>query len=182
MPETIALPVTLDTTKHTQMLPPTLDEVDFMIQNYETIKTTYDLAKADLDHAREHLILMVEKFGHRPPHAEQSKRLHGTRNTATATTGTTVVVNESAVFDLELYLTGLPAVFARLFCRQTKHTLVEGAHDVLKEIELPRRKHEKILSLFGKCIEIKTKAPSLKIEIIKAEKPAAKPRSKKAVA
>ncbi len=182
MPDANDLPTTLDPAKRSLMLPPTVAEIDFMIQNYETIKTTYEVAKAELDRARDHMILMVEKFGHRPPHAEQSKRLHGTRNTATATTGTSVVVNESAVYDLQLYLVDLPAIFSRLFNRQTKHTLVEGAHDVLKEIELPRRKHEKILSLFGRCIEIKTKAPSLKIEIVKAEKPTAKPRSNKGVA
>jgi hypothetical protein len=106
-----------------------------------------------------------------PAHAEQSIRLAGRRNTLTITRGTTVTVNEQSVAALEEYLEKESySFFPQLFAKQVKHTLVEGARDLLKRMGLPRRAEEKVLSLFGRCIDLKPKSPSVKIEVIKPEK------------
>lgn len=164
--------------------PMTPDEIDAEIIFYQQALECAKAAKDSADKYRDKLVELADRYGARPAHAEQSLRLAGRRNTVTVTRGTTVTVNEPAVAELETYLnTAGPHVFSQLFATQTKHTLIEGARDLLKKLTLPRRTEEKVLSLFGRCIDLKTKAPTVKVEVIKPEKPARKPRSsRKAVA
>ena len=163
---------------------PTPDGIDQAIADYELAVRTAKVYQDAADGLKNQLILLVDAFGQVPPHAEQSKRLEGRRNSATITRGTTVTVNEPGVAELACYLSdeGLFDLFPRFFVPQTRHTLVEGATDVLKSVKLARRVEEKIASLFGRSILVKSKAPSLKVETIQPEKPARKPRGGKAVA
>jgi hypothetical protein len=69
-----------------------------------------------------------------------------------------------------------------MFSTETKHKLVSGAHKVLAAIELPKRTHEKLLSLFGRCFKIDPKSPSLKYSVIVPEKLPKKPRAGKVAA
>lgn len=159
-------------TPHPDILPPTPEEIDNEIVAYEVAVGAASIADLAVKKAKERLIFLADNFGSVPAHAEQSKRVCGRRNTLTVTRGTTVTVNEPAVAELKEYLTGPTAqIFPLLFAQTIKHTLVEGARDVLKKLSLPRRLEEKVLSLFGRCIDLKAKSPSVKIEVIKPEKP-----------
>jgi hypothetical protein len=182
-PETVTcLPITPQPTPHDDLKPPTPDEIDTEIVAYKIAQLCAAHAKEALDAAKQKLVFMADSFGHRPAHAEQSLRLAGRRNTLTVTRGTTVTVNEQEVAEFERYLgptLGQP-FFGQLFAKTTKHTLVEGARDLLKKLTLPRRSEEKVLSLFGRCIDLKPKAATVKIEVIQPEKPARKPRTAKA--
>jgi hypothetical protein len=164
------------------LVPPTAEQIDRHIADYQQRKAEAEKAQEFVDDAKKILVFLADHFGHRPAHAEQSLRLQGLRNAAVVTRSTTVVVDESAVIELQKETLDIPAIFPRLFAVRIKHTLIEGARDVLKALDLPRRKHEKVLALFGKCFDVKTNAPSLKVEVIKPEKPAKKPRAAKAVA
>jgi hypothetical protein len=167
-------------------LAPTPDEIDAEIAFYENAQECLKTAKATADKYRDNLVSLADRFGSRPAHAEQSLRLAGRRNTLTVTRGTTVTVNEAAVADLEQYLgnlmVGSTTIFDRLFARSTTHKLLEGARELLKKLDLGRRTEEKTLSLFGRCIDLKTKSPSVKVEVIQPEKPARKPRAGKKAA
>jgi len=164
---------------------PTPEEIDAEILFFQNAQACYRAAKETMEAAQKKLVLVVDLHGTRPPHAEQSIRLAGRRNAVTVTRGTTVTVHEPAVEELENYLCEQVAegIFERLFARQITHRLVEGARELLKTLSLSRRTEEKVLSLFGKCVDLKTKAPTVKIEVIQPEKPARKPRaSRKAAA
>jgi hypothetical protein len=164
-------------------LPPTPEEIDAQILFFQNAQACYRTAKETMDAGAKQLVAMVDAHGSRPAHAEQSIRLAGRRNVVTVTRGTTVRVHEPAVAELEGYLGDLGGqIFTRLFARQTTHRLVEGARDLLKTLSLPRRTEEKVLSLFGRCVDITTKAPAVKIDVVQPEKPARKPRGRKAAA
>jgi hypothetical protein len=161
---------------------PTVDEIDACVADYESAERLYRAAQETRDQAKEALIALVTRHGSPVPNAEQSKRLVGRRNTATITTGTVVTMNEDAVDDLRKYCGGdlRAGVFDKLFAAETKHKLLDGARSVLAGLQLPRRTHEKLQSLFGRCFDIKPKSPSLKTVSIRPEKPARKPRRKAA--
>lgn len=165
----------------------TVDQIDECIADFESSERLFASAKATHDEARQAVIALVKQHGNLIPQAEQSKRILGRRNQATITVGTTTTVSEDAVNDLEDYLretAGLDGadIFDRLFAEETKHKLIDGARNVLSKIQLPKRIHEKVLSLFGRCFDVKPKAPSLKVVAIEPAKPARKPRAGKAAA
>ena len=163
---------------------PNIYMIDAYIAEYESAQRLLASAKAVHDIAKAGLIALVSAHGAVPQGADQSKRLVGQRNVATVTTANSTVVDEQAINDLGVYCAEqrLDSIFDRLFATEVKHKLIDGARSVLATLQLPKRTHEKILSLFGRCIDIKPKAPSLKVEVIEPEKPARKPRAAKAVA
>lgn len=164
-------------------LPPTPDEIDAEIAFYQHAVECVKAAEKIADHCKANLVLLADTYGKQPGKAEQSLRLAGRRNAVTITRGTTITVNEPAIDDLKKYLGDLGMqIFGLLFKEQTKHVLVEGARELLKKLSLPRRTEEKVLSLFGRCFDVKSKAPAVKVEVIKPEKPARKPRAGKAAA
>jgi hypothetical protein len=167
----------------TSVLQPTPDEIDAEIAFYKNAMACLKAAEETANQYKAKLIFLVDSFGTVPAHAEQSRRLAGRRNTVTVTRGTSVNVNEPAVADLRDYLGPLGlGIFEHLFAVSTKHTLRDGARELLKKLSLPRRTEEKVLGLFGKCIDPKSKAPSVKVEVIKPEKPARKPKAAKKAA
>lgn len=162
-----------------------VDEIDACIEEVESSERILTAAKKINDSHKAALIVLVRANGSVPDGAPQSKRILGRRNIATVTIGTSTTVNEDAVGDLKAYL-GDDSIgawlFPKLFAAETKHKLVDGARNVLAGIGLPKRTHEKVLSLFGRCFDINAKSPVLKISVIKPEKPARQPRSKKVAA
>lgn len=161
---------------------PTVDQIDACVADYESAERLFRAAQETRDTAKLAMIALVERHGSPVPNAEQSKRLVGRRNTATITTGTVIAINEDQVEELERYLMDELRydVFNKLFATERKHKLIDGARNVLAGIQMPRRIHEKVLSLFGRCFDIKPKSPSLKTTSIQPEKPARTPRRKAA--
>jgi hypothetical protein len=160
------------------VLPPTPEEIDAEIVFYESAMASVREAERVADGYKKRLIFLVDSFGARPDGAEQSLRLAGRRNTVTVTRGTTIAVNEQAVSEFRQYLGSLGLqIFEQLFAAQTSHKLVDGARTLLKKLSMPRRAEEKILSLFGRCIDVKAKAAAVKVEVIKPTKPARKPKA-----
>ena len=164
------------------VIPPTPEEIDGVIANYEVaLKMTQDADRL-LAGMKERLIFLVDHFGAVPAHAEQSKRISGRHHEATITFSTSYTVIEQGVTDLHDYLKqhALEKIFPRFFVAQIKHKLVDGARDVLRTMEMPKRVSERIAALVGLAIDVKTAAPSLKVKTVQPEKPARKPRGGKA--
>ena len=115
------------------------------------------------------LVAMVQAYGAK--HAEKSKRLVGLRNTATITTGTLVAVDDKAVDAFKSYLDGaeLPGLRERFFTEQTTYQLVAAPAEVLKTLDLKGKIRTKLTALVSACFQIKTKAPSLKVDVVEAQ-------------
>lgn len=117
------------------------------------------------------LVAMVETFGAR--HTEKSKRLKGLHNTATTTTATRVSIDPTAVETFRAWLDTreLAEISGRFFVEQVTYSLVEGPQEVLKTLSLAKRIRTQVESLLGRCFQIKTNAPSLKIETVAPAEP-----------
>jgi hypothetical protein len=162
---------------------PVAAEIDRLVSGYEYAQQQSRAAAESLEQVRLQLIGLVTAHGTRPEGAEQSLRLSGHHNTVTVTRGTTLNVNEDAVRALEDWLDDHHYTFIdRLFRLQVSHKMGERCAEVVRSYALPKRDEEKVLSLYGRCIDPKPKAPTVKVEVIKPEKPARTPRAKKAVA
>jgi hypothetical protein len=162
---------------------PSREAVDALVLEYEAAQTAYveasgastaaAIAQAEV---KARLVLMVETHGFR--HTEKSKRLVGLHNTATTTTGTRVSIDSAAVDALRSYLDtdpGVPSQLStRFFTSSVSYSMVAGPGEVLKTLTLGKRLRTKITSLLGLCFQVKTNAPSLKIETVTPEKPAAR--------
>jgi hypothetical protein len=161
-----------------------VDEIDSCCNEFASAERLLDSAQAVYDIAKRALIAVVKEHGTVPPGADESRRVLGRRNQATITIGKVTTVREDGVREIEDYLTniGLPTVFDRLFATNTKHTLHKSAHEVLAALQLRKPEQEKVASLYGRCIDVKPKAPSLRVDIVTAEKPVRTPRAEKAVA
>ena len=164
--------------------PPTPDEIDRLITDFDSAQRMVAAAKEVESEVKQRLIHLVQEHGQMPATATASKRLAGRHNEAVVTTGTTTTVNENAVADFEEFLDSkrLLDYFPRFFAVQTKHTLVDGARDVLATITLPKTIEDKLFQLFGRTVDVRTKAASLKVNVILPEKPTRKPRAGKAAA
>lgn len=161
--------------------PLTIDQIDECILEFESAQRLFAAAKETFDQAKQQLTTIVQAHGSTPDGAEQSKRIIGRRNKATVTVGNSTSVNEEGVHELLGYLTKQerPEVFDKLFVAETKFKLLDSARNVLAAIKLPKTVHERVLSLFGRCIDVKPKAPALKVDVIVPEKPARKARAKR---
>ncbi|MFC6645475.1 hypothetical protein ACFQBQ_07720 [Granulicella cerasi] len=151
---------------------PTDKDIDECVLEYQAAQELLRAAQDTHDEVKNRLIGIVRKHGSIPDGASESKRLSGTRNAATVTVGKSTSLRESAIGDLREYLNerNVPQLFGRMFSIETKHKLVESAHDVLATVDLPKRTHDRIAQLFGVCIDVKTKAPVLKVDAITPEK------------
>lgn len=166
----------------TPNLPPSPQTIDEAIEAYNFALSLAKAADKAVDDEKAKLMFLVEHFGSVPAHAEQSKRLIGQHNEATITYSTSLTVNEAGVEALRQFLVKEKldeSMFPRFFAPTVKHKMVDGARDVLKGMSLSNRVREKISSLFGLSIEVRTSAPSLKVKTVQPEKPV---RTKKAKA
>jgi len=160
---------------------PTPDEIDAKARQYLTAKLASLAAGEQLKAIEEELVALVQQWGVVPPNAEKSRRLNGRLADLTVTKSDTLTINAERVETLRdaLAANGHGEYFARLFAVQTKYEIVEGAESALKSESLPRRLSEKVLNLFGRCISVRPKKPSLKVVIADPAKPAKKSRAKK---
>ncbi len=157
------------------MTVPTPKQIDDLIAEYAAAKgladTLAEPAKKASDAAGEiklQLTEMVEAWGAR--HTEKSKRLIGLRNTATTTTATRVTIVDAAVDKLRAYLetTETPELAAEFFVPHVSYSLVSGTGgpaEKLKSLTVPQRLRKKIATMIQRCFEVKTSAPSLKVEL-----------------
>jgi hypothetical protein len=163
---------------------PTPEELDLEIAIFNNAQASFESARTTLDAQEEKLIKLVRAHGFRPDEAPQSLRLIGRHNAATVTIGRTITVFQPAILNFLAWCKrrSRMAIFARLFAPETKYVAIEGWRDTLKSFALSQRAEEKIASMVALCTDVKPKAPSLKVEVIKPEKPARKPRGGKVAA
>lgn len=160
---------------------PTPEQIDDLAQRLREAKLEKITAAEDFDSLEEEAIRMVTTFGIVPPNAEKSRRLKGRLAELTVTKSDTITIDDARVIDLRdaLSSVGRPDFFKRLFTVQSKFEIVDGAENALKSESLPKRLAEKVLNMFGRCISVKAKKPSLKVVIADPAKPAKKSRAKK---
>ncbi len=92
----------------------------------------------------------------------------------TITKADTLVIVDERVNTLRdaLLANGYGQFFQKLFAERKKWEVVEGAEAALKAEALPKRLAEKVLNLWGRCITVKPKKPSLKVTLGDPAKPA----------
>lgn len=160
------------------MKAPTPEEIDTLIANYAEAQgeamAIGAVAKLKLDAAgvlKAQLTATVEQWGAR--YTEKSKRLAGAHHTATTTTGTRIAIDPAAVAQFKDYLDSaeLPDVVERFFLAHTSYSLVDGPTEVLRTLDLGKRIRAKIAALVGLCFQVKTNAPSLKVDVAELAKP-----------
>ncbi len=159
-------------------VPPTPEQIDAMVQDYLDKKNHVDGLADAVDDLKKNLIRLVDVFGVPAPRTEQAYRLEGRRAALTVTRGSTVTIEDAKVVQLSEYFTrsGRAHLFAKLFVPRSKWEMVPGAEHTLKAMEMPKRVYEKVVSLYGMCRTVKTKAPVLKVDLVGAE-PKAKKKS-----
>jgi hypothetical protein len=175
-------PAAIDISTRAELAPeaaPTPKAIDELIAEYADAKSKVDAAaaaaKITSDAAgeiKDRLTAMVEKWGAR--HTEKSKRLAGQHNTATTTTATRVSIVDEAVEKMRGYLASskTPELAGEFFEAHTSYSLVSGPAEKLKTLTMGVRLRRKVTEMLQACFEIKTNAPSLKVELAEL-KPAA---------
>ncbi len=151
---------------------PTPKQIDDLIAEYAAAKSNAQMMAAvaasaadEAGEIKERLTAMVEQWGRR--HTEKSRRLFGLRNTATTTTATRVSIDDAAVEKLRAYLgtTETPRLAEEFFVAHTSYSLVSGPDEKLRSLNVGGRLRTKITAMLKSCFEIKTTAPSLKVEL-----------------
>ena len=153
---------------------PTAEHIDQAARDYKVAQDAVTLAKEQLAEYEAAAIALVEQWGSVPPHAEKSRRLAGTLSELTVTRADTLTIVDARVETLKeaLEANGYGEYFGKLFTLRSKYEVVEGAETALKSESLPKRLSEKVLNLWGRCITVKPKKPSLKVALIAEPKPA----------
>jgi hypothetical protein len=147
--------------------------LDVRLKIWQTDAAEYQAgAAAKAGEVKTRLLAMVAEHGLR--HAEKSMRLTGEHNRATVTTGTRVETVAAGVdaFKAGLERSKVPGIADLFFTPHVSYSLVAGPADVLKTLTLGTRLRTKLTALVALCFEIRTNAPSLKIDAVAAGKPA----------
>lgn len=160
---------------------PTPDEIDAMAARYVLVKNNVAAQKAEMEKLEAECIRWVNIWGVVPAHAEKSRRLAGKLSEFTVTKADTLIINDERVVTLKdaLEANGHGEYFNKLFTLRSKYEVVEGAEAALKSESLPKRLSEKVLNLWGRCISVKPKKPSLKVTLADPAKPAKKAKREK---
>jgi hypothetical protein len=161
---------------------PTPEFIDELAKRYLAAKARSADAQATVAAIELEAIALVRDWGFVPAHAEKSRKLNGKLAELTVTKADTLTVVDERVETLRdaLFVNGYGAFFAKLFAERKKWEVIEGAEAALKSESLPKRLSEKVLNLWGRCISVKPKKPSLKVVLADPAKPAK--RAKKATA
>jgi hypothetical protein len=159
-----------------QPVRPTPEQIDELAREYEAAKLHIAEEKENLSQVEERCILLVQAWGTVPAHAEKSRRLAGKLSEMLVTRADTLTVVDERVGTLKeaLEANGYGEYFKKLFTLRSKYEVVEGAETALKSESLPKRLSEKVLNLWGRCITVRGKKPSLKVTLIDPAKPAKK--------
>ncbi|QNI34508.1 hypothetical protein H7849_11795 [Alloacidobacterium dinghuense] len=158
---------------------PEPEVVDALAKRYQDAKEALAQKKAEFESIEQEAVAMVTEHGIVPPYAEKSRRLTGKLAELTVTRGDTLTINDERVETLReaLDANGHGAFFPKLFTLRSKYEVVEGAESALKSESLPKRLAEKVLNLWGRCISVKAKKPSLKVVLADPAKPAKKAKN-----
>lgn len=162
---------------------PSPEQIDDLAKRHLAARIAKGEATAKFELIEAEAIAMVKEFGAVPPNAEKSRRLTGRLSEFTVTKADTLTISDERVVMLKdaLEANGHGEYFKRLFTLRSKYEVVEGAEAALKSESLPKRLAEKVLNLFGRCISVKPKKPSLKVTIADPAKPAKKAKAAKKV-
>ena len=155
---------------------PTPNELDEYALRYSQYKLEAKNAAELVAGTEAEIVRLVELWGTVPAHAEKSRSLAGIRSKFTVTKADVLTVNDERVTTLKeaLEANGYGSYFKKLFTLRSKYEVVEGAEAALKSESLPKRLSEKVLNLWGRCISVKAKKPSLKVTVSDPSKPAKK--------
>jgi hypothetical protein len=155
-------------------LRPTPEQIDELASRYLAAKLAQLAASEAFKAIEDEAVALVQEWGTVPANAEKSRRLAGKRSEFTVTKADTLIIVDERVETLKdaLYVNGYGAFFGKLFAERRKWEVVEGAEAALKAESLPKRLSEKVLNLWGRCITVKPKKPSLKVVIADPAKPA----------
>jgi hypothetical protein len=146
---------------------PAPEAVDQVAERYETAKLNVKSAQEVFTAIEQEAIALVQEYGIVVPRAEKSRRLSGRHAELTVTKSDTLTISDERVEVLKeaLASNGRPELFPKLFTLRSKYEVVEGAEQVLRNETVSKRLAEKIFTLFGRCISVKAKKPSLKVVI-----------------
>jgi hypothetical protein len=155
---------------------PTPEQIDDLAARHVHAKFAKAEASAQLEAIEVEAVALVEAWGTVPAHAEKSRRLAGKLSEFTVTRADTLTIIDDRVETLReaLEANGFGEYFKRLFTLRSKYEVVEGAEAALKSESLPKRLSEKVLNLWGRCITVKPKKPSLKVTLADPAQPAKK--------
>lgn len=155
---------------------PNPEQLDKLAVLYKAAKEDQAQANKVFEYIESQCIALVQMHGTTPPNAEKSRRLDGTLSEFQVTKSDTLTVIQERVKDLKdaLAADGHPAFFDKLFAEETKYAFVKGASNAFKEDSLPKRLAEKVMKLWSRCIDVKSKKPSLKVTLANPNKPAKK--------
>jgi len=159
---------------------PTPEFIDELAGRYQTAKANKLAATKAQEAIEAEAIDLVMNWGAVPAHAEKSRRLNGRLAELTVTKADIITINDERVETLReaLEANGRGEYFKKLFALRSKYEIVEGAESALKQESLPKRLAEKVLNLFGRCITVKPKKPSLSVTIADPAKPAKRAKKK----
>jgi hypothetical protein len=166
-----------------------LKNFENLCESYISFRRDQEEAKQAADELKAIILADVERYGFVPTNAEKSRRIETPGFIATISTGTTIEINDSRVFDLELLLSRArcPKLFASLFTRRVEYSLAKTAAVAMQTTAWPKKHADEIRSLYGLCFTPKPKTPSLEVlsreevaerERVAAEKAAAKSAKK----
>jgi len=160
---------------------PTPEQIDDVAKRYNEAKLDKVSATLAFETIEEEAIRLVSSFGIVPPNAEKSRRLSGRLAELTVTKSDQIFIQDDRVNDLRDALSSVGRLdfFKKLFTLRSKWETVTDAETALREDSLPKRLAEKILNLYGRCIDVKAKSPSLKVVMADPSKPAKTRRAKK---
>lgn len=170
----------LNITEAATVTRPTPEAIDQLARRYDEAKRVLAAARLDFGDVEKEAIDLVNAHGIVVPRAEKSRRLNGRLAQLTVTKGDTLTINAERVETLReaLEANGRSDFFAKLFTLRSKYEVVDGAESALKTEAISKRLSEKVLNLWGRCISVKAKKPSLKVLIADQAKPAKKLRQK----
>lgn len=155
---------------------PTAARVDALVRKYSEAQAVAKGYAEEMRAANEkaeaikaELVELVQAHGRR--HTEKSKVLLGVHSRAMVTVGTRIVLDPEAVETFRGYLIEkeMTELAGRFFSTHVSYQLVDGPQEVLGTLKLGARIRNKMKSLLGLCWQVKTNAPSLKVELTAAE-------------
>jgi hypothetical protein len=123
-------------------------------------------AKKEEDAFKDKVLAALLAFGTVPDNAPKSKRLTSSAHVATATTSTTVEIDDDATANLRDLMreARLGKFFGNLFTERSEFSLVKDAHRFITTHKWPKSAADSIRLAYLRCFSAKTSSPSLTVE------------------
>jgi len=108
----------------------------------------------------------IMKLGTVPDGAPKSIRVDTPSFICTATTGTSLEIEDETVLEFDLAMNAKPLreIFDQLFVRHVEYTLAPTAHQMMTHGKLPQSFEGMIRQFYSRCFSAKAKTPSLTVE------------------